>query len=64
MDILLWDCAEWKKRYVKRLALAIGTKDALSCYYAMGDDIDYSIHPNTAADDELSYMGAANSIYN
>lgn len=58
MDVLLWDSTEWKKRYVKRLAIAIGTEDALSCYYAMGDDIDYSIHPEIAAGDEISYMVA------
>lgn len=43
--------------YIARLGKAIGRRDARANYEAMDtNEIDYDIHPEIAADDEISYM--------
>lgn len=47
---------EWKTRYVNRLIRhGLTKKEALGNYRAI-DETDYTIEPESAADDEISYM--------
>ena len=46
----------WKRRYIARLILRkLSKKEALENYTAI-DGIDFTINPESCADDEISYM--------
>lgn len=52
--------AEWKTRYVMRLAPQVGIElanaDFAAAYGADGDDIDLTIDPEDAADEEARLL--------
>ena len=46
----------WKQRYIARLIMfRLTPKEALENYTAI-DGIDFTINPESCADDEISYM--------
>lgn len=46
----------WKRKYINRLIKSGLTKKQATANYNVMDEIDLTINPEIAADDEISYM--------